>query len=85
MYIEDIEENLRAGGGKGPFMLTLEYPQGTVLTPPRAPIIMLQGMIKCVACLLGHVIGSLLKHTYFPLSSTHPIPMTHTGAPARRW
>lgn len=48
MRIEDIEENLRAGGGKGPFMLTLDgYPAGT---DPSAcvPIIMLQGMIKCV-------------------------------------
>lgn len=48
VYIEDIEENLRAGGGKGPFMLTLEWPPGVDLTPPRMPILVLQGMIKCV-------------------------------------
>ncbi len=44
--VEDIEENLRAGGGKGPFMLTLEY--GTEDPAARVPIILLQGMIKCV-------------------------------------
>lgn len=52
--IEDIEENLRAGGGKGPFMLTLDgYPAGTD-PGARVPIIMLQGMIKCVrSCVRG--------------------------------
>lgn len=49
VYIEDVEESLRAGGGKGPFMLTLDgFPPGTAPTPPHVPIIMLQGMIKCV-------------------------------------
>ena len=91
--IEDIEANLLAGGGKGPFMLTLDgYPAGTD-PGARVPIIMLQGMIKCVrvwigcvntirSLITGHRTAVMLTMTAMHTNTTHHPPK---GAPATRW